>query len=165
LHELTVPRGALTSARFAPDPRSALYSASWDGNPQAVFISSPNSTESRDLGLVQTKVLAVSSGGQMAVLRHFRVADNIFSYIGTLAQLSIGADAPRDLLDNVEDADWTPDGNSLAVVHVVGGQSRLEYPIGKVLHETTGWISNLRFSPKADHLAFIDHNLLCDDGG
>src|SRR2546423_5726285 len=41
----------------------------------------------------------------------------------------------------------------------------LEYPIGKVLHETTGWISNLRFSPKGDHLAFIDHNLLGDDGG
>src|SRR4030088_770914 len=68
-HELTFRRGALTSARFAPDPRSAIYSASWDGNPQAVFISSPNSTESRDLGLVQTQVLAVSSRGQMAVLR------------------------------------------------------------------------------------------------
>src|SRR6266567_3197590 len=164
-HELTFRRGALTSARFAPDPRSAIYSASWDGNPQAVFISSPNSTESRDLGLVQTKVLAVSSGGQMAVLRHFRVADNIFSYIGTLAQLSIGADAPRDLLDNVEDADWNPDGSALAVVHEVGGKDRVEYPIGKVLYETAGWISNLRFSSRGDHLAFVDHPLLGDDGG
>src|SRR5438876_2294269 len=164
-HELTFRRGALTSARFAPDPRSAIYSASWDGNPQAVFISSPNSTESRDLGLVQTKVLAVSSGGQMAVLRHFRVADNIFSYIGTFAQLSIGADAPRDLLDNVEDADWNPDGSALAVVHEVGGKDRVEYPIGKVLYETAGWISNLRFSSRGDRLAFVDHPLLGDDGG
>jgi serine/threonine protein kinase/Tol biopolymer transport system component len=164
-HELTFRRGALTSARFAPDPRSAIYSASWDGNPQAVFISSPNSTESRDLGLVQTQVLAVSSRGQMAVLRHFRVADNAFTNIGTLAQLSIGADAPRDLLDNVESADWTPDGNALAVVHAVGGKGRVEYPIGKVLYETAGWISDLRFSPRGDHLAFIDHSLLGDDGG
>jgi serine/threonine protein kinase/Tol biopolymer transport system component len=164
-HELTFRRGALTSARFAPDPRSAIYSASWDGNPQAVFISSPNSTESRDLGLAQTQVLAVSSGGQMAVLRHFRVADNVFTNIGTLAQLSIGADAPRDLLDNVESADWTPDGNALAVVHAVGGKGRVEYPIGKVLYETAGWISDLRFSPKGDRLAFIDHSLLGDDGG
>jgi len=163
--ELTFRRGALVAARFAPDPRSAIYSAAWEGSPQTVFISSPNSTESRDLGLSETKVLAVSTAGQMAVLRHFRISNNHFTHIGTLAQLSIGADAPRDLLDNVEDADWTPDGNSLAVVHVVGGQSRLEYPIGKVLHETTGWISNLRFSPKGDHLAFIDHNLLGDDGG
>jgi serine/threonine protein kinase len=146
--ELTFRRGALTAARFAPDPRSAIYSASWEGQPQAVFISSPNSTESRDLGLPNTKVLAVSSAGQMAVLRNFRVADNAFTHVGTLAQLSIGADAPRDLLDNVEDADWTPDGSQLAVVHAVAGKDRLEYPIGKVLYETAGWIGNPRFSPR-----------------
>ena len=51
------------------------------------------------------------------------------------------------------------------MVHVVNGQSRVEYPIGKVLYQTSGWISDLRFSPKGDHLAFIDHNLLGDDGG
>jgi eukaryotic-like serine/threonine-protein kinase len=163
--ELTFRRGALVSARFAPDPCSGIYGASWEGNPQTVFISSPNSTESRDLGLLRTRVLAISSAGQMAVLRRFRISDNRFTHIGTLAQLSIGADAPRDLLDNVEEADWAPDGNTLAVVQVVGGQSRLEYPIGKTLYETAGWISHLRFSPKGDRLAFIDHNLLGDDGG
>jgi len=163
--ELTFRRGALLAARFAPDPRSAIYSASWEGNPQAVFISSPNSTESRDLGLTQTEVLAVSSSGQMAVLRNFRISDNSFTHIGTLAQLSVGADAPRDLLDKVEQADWAPDGNSLAVVHVVEGKSRLEYPVGKVLYETAGWISHVRFSPKGDRLAFIDHPLRGDDGG
>src|SRR5205085_1780760 len=116
--ELTFRRGALVAARFAPDPRSAIYSAAWEGSPQTVFISSPNSTESRDLGLAKTKIVSVSSG-QMAILRNFRVADNAFTYVGTLAQLSIGADAPRDLLDDVEDADWAPDGSSLAVVHDV----------------------------------------------
>ncbi|HXW90458.1 MAG TPA: protein kinase [Terriglobales bacterium] len=163
--ELTFRRGALTAARFAPDPRSAIYSASWEGQAQAVFISSPSSTESRDLGLPNTKVLAVSSAGQMAVLRRFRVADNLFTSLGTLAQLSIGADAPRDLLDNVEDADWSPDGSTLAVVHAVGGKDRLEYPVGKVLYETAGWIGNPRFSPKGDGIAFVDHPLLGDDGG
>lgn len=163
--ELSFRRGALAAARFAPDPRSAIYSAAWEGNPEAVFISSPNSTESRDLGLPQTEVLAVSAAGQMAVLRHFSVSPNHFTHRGTLAQVSIGADAPRDLLDSVEAADWTPDGSAVAVVHVVGGQSRIEYPIGKVLYETAGWISDLRFSPKGDRLAFIDHNLLGDDGG
>jgi Tol biopolymer transport system component len=34
-----------------------------------------------------------------------------------------------------------------------------------VLYETPGWISNPRFSPKGDRIAFIDHNLLGDDGG
>jgi serine/threonine protein kinase len=157
--ELSFRRGALLTARFAPDPRSAIYSATWEGRPETVFISSPNSTESRDLGLSGTEIMAVSSEGQMAVLRRFRVSDNHFAHVGTLAQLSIGADAPRDLLDNVEAADWNPNGNTLAVVHVVNGQSRLEYPIGKVLYETAGWISNVRFSAKGDRLAFIDHNL------
>jgi Tol biopolymer transport system component/predicted Ser/Thr protein kinase len=163
--ELSFRRGALVAARFAPDPRSAVYSAAWEGNPEAVFISSPNSTESRDLGLKETEVLAVSAAGQMAVLRRFSVSPNHFTHRGTLAQVSIGADAPRDVLDNVEAADWAPDGNALAVVHAVGGQSRVEYPIGKILYETAGWISHLRFSPKGDRLAFIDHNLLGDDGG
>ena len=153
------------AARFAPDPRSAVYSAAWEGNPEAVFISSASSTESRDLGLAATEVLAVSAAGQMAVLRHFTVSPNHFTHRGTLAQVSIGADAPRDLLDSVEAADWTPDGSALAVVHVVKGQSRVEFPVGKVLYETPGWISHLRFSPKGDRLAFIDHNLLGDDGG
>jgi tRNA A-37 threonylcarbamoyl transferase component Bud32 len=163
--ELSFRRGALLTARFAPDPRSAIYSAGWEGRPENVFISSPNSTESRDLGLAGTEVLAVSPGGQMAVLRRFRLSENHFTHIGTLAQLSIGADAPRDLLDNGESADWNPAANMLAVVHVVKGQSRLEYPIGKVLYEAGGWISNVRFSAKGDRLAFIDHNLLGDDGG
>ena len=101
----------------------------------------------------------------MAVMRNFRLSANAFTHIGTLAQLSIGADAPRDLLDKVECADWNPDGSQLAVVHVTAGKSQLEYPIGKALYETAGWISNLRFSPKGDRLAFIDHPLLGDDGG
>jgi Tol biopolymer transport system component len=101
----------------------------------------------------------------MAVLRRFGLSPNHFTHRGTLAQVSIGADAPRDLLDNVEAADWAPDGNTLAAVHVANGQSRIEYPIGKVLYETAGWISHLRFSPKGDRIAFIDHNLLGDDGG
>ena len=163
--ELSFRRGSLRAARFAPDPRSAIYSASWEGNPEAVFISSPNSTESRDLSLPETEVLAVSAAGQLAVLRHFSVSPSHFSHRGTLAQVSIGADAPRDLLDNVEAADWAPDGKGLAVVHVVDGQSRVEYPVGNVLYRSPGWIGNLRFSPNGGRLAFVDHNLLGDDGG
>jgi len=42
----------------------------------------------------------------------------------------------------------------------------LEYPVGKVLYETTGgWISYPRVSPKGDYIAFIDHTNQGDDGG
>src|SRR5205823_5715765 len=120
--ELSFSRGTVQSARFAPDPRSAVYSAAWEGNPEAVFISSPNSTESRDLSLPETEVMSVSSAGQLAVLRHFSVSPNHFTHRGTVAQVSIGADAPRDLLDNVEASVWAPSVETLAVVHVVNGQ-------------------------------------------
>ena len=47
---------------------------------------------------------------------------------------------------------------NLAVVRDVGGRNRLEYPIGKVLYETGGWISHPRISPKGDMVAFLDHS-------
>jgi dipeptidyl aminopeptidase/acylaminoacyl peptidase len=52
------------------------------------------------------------------------------------------------------------------VVHDVEGRNRLEYPIGKVLHQATGgWISNPRVSPKGDLVAFLDHPLQGDNSG
>ena len=47
-----------------------------------------------------------------------------------------------------------PDGQTLTIVRDVGVKNRLEYPIGKVLFETTGWIGNPRVSPKGDVVAF-----------
>jgi Tol biopolymer transport system component len=42
----------------------------------------------------------------------------------------------------------------------------LEYPIGKILHETSGgWISYPRVSPKGDFVAFVDHPNQGDDSG
>ena len=86
--------------------------------------------------------------------------------MGTLARAPLAGGAPRPVLENVEWADWSPDGNSLAVVRNVGGRDRLEFPIGKVLYETSGgWISYPRVSPKGDYVAFIDHPNQGDDGG
>jgi eukaryotic-like serine/threonine-protein kinase len=42
---------------------------------------------------------------------------------------------------------------------------RIEYPIGKVLYETSGWVSHPRVSPDGDRVAFIDHPTPDDDGG
>jgi len=69
------------------------------------------------------------------------------------------------VLENVQWADWSPDGNNLAIVRDVGGRNQLEFPIGKVLYETLGWISHPRVSRKGDLVAFLDHPLPGDDGG
>jgi Tol biopolymer transport system component len=85
--------------------------------------------------------------------------------IGMLARLSPGVGAPREILDRVTFADWSPDGSSLAVVHLVGSRGRLEYPIGRVLYESPGWISHIRMSPGGDKIAFLEHPIFPDDRG
>src|SRR5262249_30787136 len=82
------------------------------------------------------------------------------------AQVSVsGGVAPRSIMDGVEWADWAPDGTSYALVRDVNARKQLEYPAGKVLYQTTGWISHPRVSPKGDLVAFIDHPIRRDDGG
>jgi hypothetical protein len=75
---------------------------------------------------------------------------------GTLATLSIGGGEPRDVLDDVDYADWDPAGKALAVVHFVRGENRLEYPIGKVLVHDRGWMSEARVAPAGDRVSFTD---------
>ena len=58
-----------------------------------------------------------------------------FIYSGTLASVPLGGGAPREMMENVEFADWSPDGSNLAIVHEVGGRKRLEFPPGKVLYD------------------------------
>jgi Tol biopolymer transport system component len=69
------------------------------------------------------------------------------------------------MVEHVREAEWIPGGNELAVVRRVGGVERLEFPLGKVLYQTSGYISDIRFSPSGDQIAFADHPLYADDAG
>ena len=84
---------------------------------------------------------------------------------GTLARVPLAGGAPREVLEDVRDADWSPDGTNLAIVHDVGDRERLEFPIGKSLFETSGWVSGTRISPKGDRIAFMEHSSRWDDRG
>ncbi|MGA8493489.1 MAG: protein kinase [Terriglobales bacterium] len=164
-HEITFRRGEIRSARFAPDGQTILYSAAWQGNPVETFSARQGMVESRSLGLGRAELLAISSKGEMALSLGSHPVGTWIN-VGTLARAPIAGGAPRPVLDDVEWADWSPDGNNLAVVRNVSGRDRLEYPIGKVLYETSGgWISYPRVSPKGDYVAFMDHPNQGDDGG
>jgi dipeptidyl aminopeptidase/acylaminoacyl peptidase len=78
--------------------------------------------------------------------------------IGTLAEMPIAGQAPRQLLTDVEAADWAPDGEALVVSHSVQGRTRLEYPAGTVLYDPGSGrpIRYPRFSPKGGLIAFTD---------
>jgi Tol biopolymer transport system component len=45
------------------------------------------------------------------------------------------------------------------------GKDRLEFPIGKVLYETAGYLSDLRVSPRGDRIALFEHPKKWDDRG
>jgi serine/threonine protein kinase/Tol biopolymer transport system component len=162
--QLTFRRGSIRSARFAPDGQTILYSAAWQGGPLDVFTARPEAPEARSMGLSHTQLMSVSSASEMAVLLNSKALGTWVS-MGTLARAPLVGGAPREVLEQVQWADWSADGNSLAVVRDFGGRNRLEFPIGKSLYETGGWIGHPRVSPKGDLIAFIDHPVQGDDRG
>jgi eukaryotic-like serine/threonine-protein kinase len=164
-HQLTFRRGSVASARFGSDGQTVFYSASWEGRPIEIFTSHVDTPESRPFGLPGSEVLAVSRSGELAISLGRRAIAG-FVRTGMLARMSVaGGAAPRDVLENVLWADWAPNGESLAVVREVGPTSRLEYPVGTVLYQSTGWISHPRVSPRGDRVAFVEHPVPNDDGG
>jgi serine/threonine protein kinase/Tol biopolymer transport system component len=164
-HEITFRRGTIRSARFAPDGQTIYYSAAWQGNPVETFSARQGMVESRSLGLPKSELMAISAKGEMALLLDVHPAGTWVN-VGTLARAPIAGGAPRPVLEDVEWADWGPDSTSLAVIRNVNGRDRLEYPIGKVLYETTGgWLSYPRVSPDGKYVAFFDHQNQGDDAG
>ena len=163
-HLLTYRRGTIRMARFAPDGQTVVYSAAWEGGPVEIFNTRFGTPESRPAGVPGAEILAISSTGEMAVLlRSQQSKSQVFT--GTLARMPLGGGAPREILENIQWADWSPDGTQLAIVRDVNGRNRLEYPPGKVLYETGGWVSHPRISRKGDMIAFIDHSIPGDSIG
>ncbi|HEY6147682.1 MAG TPA: hypothetical protein VIZ69_08280, partial [Thermoanaerobaculia bacterium] len=161
---LTYQRGTVFSARFTPDGETVVYSAAWDGRPVEIFSTRIEGHESRSLGLPSAELLSISSAGEMAVSLGPRFFRGIQS-AGTLARVPLGGGAPREVLENVQDADWSPDGKELAVARYVGNRCRLEYPIGHLLYEAAAWISHVRVSPDGSMVAFFDHPAPGDNTG
>ncbi|HRH42004.1 MAG TPA: protein kinase [Pyrinomonadaceae bacterium] len=162
--QISFRRGLVNHARFSPDGQTIVYSAQWNGNPGEIFSTRGGLTESQSLGFKDADVLSVSSTGELAILTKRKYLGQL-SYKGTLARVPIIGGTPREILEDVQEADWSPDGKELAVVRNVDGKNRLEYPIGKVLYETEGYITYPRISPKGDRIAFMNHAVLYDNRG
>jgi Tol biopolymer transport system component len=159
---LTSQRGTIENARFAPDGRSVIYGAAWDGRPPEIFATRTDNTDTRSLGFSGAWLHAVSRSGELAVGR------GIVRYgwvSGPLAAIPATGGSSRDLATDVSWADWSPDGSNLAVVRRVRGEDRLEMPPGRVLAATSGHLSDIRVSPDGRHIAFIEHSVAEDTRG
>jgi hypothetical protein len=148
---LTFRRGTLSSARFAPDGQTVVYSAAWDGKPYEVFSARVGSIDSRPLGLRDARILGISSTGEMALT----VGPQRFNGgMGTLIRVPLAGGAPRELLENVRGADWMREGGEPVVVRRVKARDQVEFPAGKTLHEVA-FASFPRVSPDGERLAFL----------
>jgi len=162
LTRLTFQRGAMRcGARFSPDGKSVLYSAEWDGRPSELFEARTDLSTTRSLGLPGC-FYAVSRTGAQAL---GRMTMQFFRGYGPLAIAPLSGSAPRDLLEDVSEADWSPDGATLAVVRRVGGEDRLEMPPGHVLVKTSGGLRDVRVSRDGRRVAFTEHPVLADTRG
>ena len=164
---LTFDLSELGDARFTPDGGSVVYSAGFYPHKGNIYTQRLGAPGTQSLGVPSSMLLAVSPHAELAMLGEItdaKPAELHEGFFGTLARVPLNGGTPRELLSDVEAADWSPSGD-LAVVRRVGDKSRLEYPVGKVLYENSGWIASPRFSPSGDSIAFLDHPLLPDDRG
>jgi eukaryotic-like serine/threonine-protein kinase len=161
---LTFEQGTLYSARFAPDFRAIVYGAAWNGKPLQLFSIVGDSLLTQPLNLGDASLLAISRTGELAVVLRGDHGAHLVTTGGVLARTPPAGGSPREVLEDVPWADWDANGE-LAVVHNAQSRDRIEYPIGHVLYQSTGWISHLRLAPQGDKIAFMDHPELWNDRG
>ena len=164
-HQLTFRRGVISSGRFGSDGKSVIYSAAWDGGATEIFLGRSDGPDARPFGLKNADVLAVSPPARLPSASTPGRREHSRAPGRWRAWPRPGAALRERSLENVEYADFPPDGKDIAIVRVVSSKCRLEYPIGKVIYETRGWIGEPRFSARGDRIAFIDHPTVNDDGG
>jgi len=146
VERMTFRRGTVWAGRFTPEER-VVYSATWGAEPEKLFTQTPGSTDTLALEVPTARLLAISPQGELAVGLNKRGMG------GTLAVVPGAGGVPREVTENVLAADWSRTGE-LAVVRYVDGRSRLEYPLGTPLFESTGLIAYPRVSPAGDVVAF-----------
>ncbi len=164
--QITFRTGEIGNVRFTPDG-SIVYSAVWDGGERELYLARTDENGARDLGIKNAELLAISKTGELAIRLRAR---NVGGYAraGTLARVPLSGGTPREVLENVQDADFAADGQTMAVVRFDPQSShwRLEYPVGHVLLDSINWISHPKISHDGKRVAFAQHdNPSGDDEG
>ncbi|MGH9521277.1 MAG: protein kinase domain-containing protein [Terriglobales bacterium] len=163
---ITFRSGLIGNARFGPDGQTVFYSAAWEGGAGDIYTGRADSLGERPMGFPGTELLAISSAGEIAI--RTTTARSNFASRGVMSVVPTAGGAPRPIMDNVEDVDWSADGKQMAVVRFDPSKEewRLEYPVGKVLVAGSNWVSDPRISRDGKSIAFFDHgNSIGDDRG
>jgi Tol biopolymer transport system component len=84
---------------------------------------------------------------------------------GTMSQTLMAGGAPRAQKNDVIAADYAADGKTLAIVRSANQKVQLEYPAGKVIYATSGYLDYVRVSPDGKTVVFAEHPVYDDDRG
>ncbi len=160
---LTYQRGYPSSARFAKDGQTVVYSAQWNNDPLQVYSVRTEFPQSTKVDLPSAALLALSSSGDMEVAVDL-VQEAWFMY-GTMGQAQMTGGTPRAQAKEVIAADYAPDGKTLAIARRANRKVQLEYPEGKVIYTTAGYLDYVRVSPSGKEVAFAEHPVYGDDRG
>jgi eukaryotic-like serine/threonine-protein kinase len=147
---LTYRQGTVFSGAFASDGTTIIFSASWQGEPRNIFLKHAEGIESLPINIPDADVLSISKTGQMLIATNR-------TDVATLSQIPVTGGTKRDLLNDVFAAAWAPDGQNFAVSQRINGKSRLQFPAGTKIYETSQIIDEVKFSPSGELLAFVEH--------
>ena len=134
------------SAHMTPDGQTFVYSAAFDAPVRSVYTTRADSPESAELPYPDPIVTAVSPKGELAMIMRRRTITG-YSIIGTLARASLSGGAPRDLLDDVQDAgargtsiaDWTGFGHAVMIDDACAGPEF--FNMGACRGDAAAWFS------------------------
>jgi hypothetical protein len=162
--QLTFDDVVIDTARFAPDGRTVVYGARRDAAGEAaVLLTRLEFPGSTPLPVPNAVLFGVSPDAEM--LAGLNPRRQGLAVEATLARVPLLGGAPRPVLEHVTYADWSAADGTIAAVHVVGSEHRLEFPIGHVLVSSQGEIAYPRVSPAGDRVAFLSWPVKADDRG
>jgi eukaryotic-like serine/threonine-protein kinase len=160
---LTYRQGYLSNARFAKDGQTVVYSAQWNNEPLQVYTVRVEFPQSAKVDLPNATLLALSPSGDMELA--VDPVSGPYFLSGTMAQAQMAGGTPRSQEKDVIAADYAPDGKTLALVRLANRKIQLEYPPGKVIYATAGYLDYVRVSPSGKEVAFVEHPVYADDRG
>jgi len=161
--QLTFREGLVAGARFASDGRTVVYGAAWGDDPHELYLTRIGSHEPRSLGVTGARLLAVTRNDE--IILRLRTRDlGGFILAGVLGRMPLMGGVARELVADVYQASVGKDGR-IAAVRVVDGSFRLEYPLGTVIHETDGWMSEPQVLDGGEGVFVFDHPAVNNNGG
>jgi len=163
--QLTFQRGYITRGRFSPDGESVFFTANWNGLGRRLYTGRAKALNWQTESNEPLEVVSISKDGDVLVLRNVQLVSG-FATQATLAMIPATGGSPKDLMDGVQDADFAPDGKTIAVSRFVNGHYEIQSPAGtKLFQPQEGWVSDVRFSPDGKSISFFEHPALGDARG